>query len=389
MAQAPDFTPISVAGNKVPGEQAVGASSTVAPNWNSGGWADNGPGTGGWSPQVPNATTSAPPSPNGLYKARGGATTFDSTKYNIDQFQYPADLMSATAEYGANYVIFYINVAADSKLIKDGSVQIVADATPRDNGSLAGLAGQAIPSAVDALGISQTSAIGQATGNLTGSKKRIKTAIALHIPNNIATSYNIEYEEEGMQTAALVLAGIQGTAALAKAAQKGGLSNTMKTGASGAPQAVAALGSVALNASTAAQKLTGLAPNPRKEQIFKSVGFRKFSFEYQFFPRNAQEAENVMNIIYQFKLHMHPEFKDAMQFLYIYPSEFDIFYYNNGVENLHLNRQTSAVLTDMNVVYTPQGEFTTFDNGMPTQINVTLQFTELSTLTKEKIQDGM
>jgi hypothetical protein len=56
---------------------------------------------------------------------------------------------------------------------------------------------------------------------------------------------------------------------------------------------------------------------------------------------------------------------------------------------MNLNRQTSAVLTDMTVNYSPQGQFNTFENGMPTQINITLQFTELSTLTKEKIQDGM
>lgn len=31
----PDFTPISVSGNKVPGELAIGASQTIAPNWNA------------------------------------------------------------------------------------------------------------------------------------------------------------------------------------------------------------------------------------------------------------------------------------------------------------------------------------------------------------------
>jgi hypothetical protein len=364
----------------------------IGPNFNAGGWADNGPGTGGWSPPSETKAGAAPVSPSPLFKARGGATAFDSSKYNIDQYSYPSDLMSPTGEYGSNYVIFYINVASDSKLLKTGAATAVADNTPRDNGSIAALAATAVPSAQEALGIGNDTIAGTIAGSLTGQKKRIKTAIALHTPNQLSTSYSIEYNEEGMEMAALALAAVGGTAALVKAAKsnaKGDVAGNIK---GAAPQTLAIAGSVALGnlpGGQAIQKMTGLAPNPRKEQIFKQVNFRKFTFDYEFFPRNAKEAENVLNIIYEFKLHMHPEFKDAMQFLYVYPSEFDIFHYIGGTENMNLNRQTSAVLTDMTVNYSPQGQFNTFENGMPTQINITLQFTELSTLTKEKIQDGM
>ena len=86
---------------------------------------------------------------------------------------------------------------------------------------------------------------------------------------------------------------------------------------------------------------------------------------------------------------MHPEYKDTMNFLYVYPSEFDIFYYHGSQENLKVNRHTSCVLTEMNINYAPQGQFTTFPDGTPTQINVTMTFKELATLTKEKIEDGL
>jgi hypothetical protein len=130
---------------------------------------------------------------------------------------------------------------------------------------------------------------------------------------------------------------------------------------------------------------TGLAANPKKEQVFKGVDFRTFSFDYQFFPRSEPEAANVLRIIKEFKYHMHPEFKDANNFLYIYPSEFDISYYQNGEENMNLHRHTSCVLQEMTVNYTPNGSFTTFPNGMPTQINVTLGFKELGLLAEFKI----
>ena len=46
-------------------------------------------------------------------------------------------------------------------------------------------------------------------------------------------------------------------------------------------------------------------------------------------------------------------------------------------------------VTDMNINYTPNGVFSTFPNGMPTQINLTLNFRELALLTKDKVKDGL
>jgi hypothetical protein len=137
-----------------------------------------------------------------------------------------------------------------------------------------------------------------------------------------------------------------------------------------------------------AQAATGLAPNPKKEQLFKGVDFRVFSFDYTFAPRNAQEANNVDKIIKMFKLHMHPEFKDDNGFIFLYPSEFEIVYYQGNSENLNLPRHTSAVLVDLSVNYTPQGMFNTFNDGKSTIINMNLTFKELAILTKAEILDG-
>jgi len=353
-----------------------------------------------------------------LYTARGGAASFDNNKYSIDQLQYPSDLMGSLNEYGNNYVIFYINIASDSKLLKEGAAETVEDSTPRDYGDLtalsnkyggtagvavggtalsAGVAGLVAQAGVKTFATIGGTAIGadlalkQVGSTFSGQKKRLSTAIALHAPNTMQTTYSINYEEEDLDIYAMGLAAAGGGSALAKAAiSKGTASNVMSDilrnsnvvgGAVAAGLKIPGTGGIS--------RLTGLAPNPRKEQLFKNVQFRTFTFDYQFYPRDASEAANVENIIYQFKLHMHPEFKDANNFLYIYPSEFDIFYYHGVEENLHVNRHTSCVLTDMVVNYTPNGQFTSFSNGMPTQINVTLTFKELATLTKEKIQDKL
>ena len=352
---------------------------------------------------------------NPTYTARGAATSFNANnQYDIAQYQYPNDLMSA--EYGQNYVVFYINVSNDSKLVKDKNTGInttdtVADFSPRDQGTLAGMkisqaqamyssAGEGIIAGgtggallagkegafIGAAGIGGLSAVGVAavgtqTSTFTKQQKRLKTAIAMHIPNTLSIRYNTNYGEEDTKNFAMIAAGGD---AIAKAIQSGSTDQL-----SGPAKAIAA--AIALDklpGKEAVSAASGLASNPRKEQVFKNVDFRTFQFDYNFFPRDQAEATNVLNIIKQFKYHMHPEFKDSGNFVYIYPSEFDIYYYQGIAENLNVHRHTSCVLTDMTINYSPQGQFTSFDNGMPTQINIVLNFKELALLTKEKIQDG-
>jgi hypothetical protein len=405
------------------------------------------------------AEQTPPPSP--LNATVGAPRDFLASAYNIGQFQYPQDLYSNNREYGGNYVIFYINVAEDSRILKmnkeptvDASLvpprlrgdlaaqnynlaQTIAGTTGPSiaAGALAGAgagvlnAGSAASSAVSsanaankaagiknvskgkgvrlALGAAARSVIGGAAkgagavaatvgvagavgatavsamvgGKLGRQQKRLQKAIALHVPNQLSIRYSMDWSAE--DTAEFQMAATGATEAV-KAVTPGAQSNA--TGTAGAIVAALALSKGPQSAALSAQ--SGLAANPKKENLFKSVNFRTFTFDYKFFPRNPTEAENVLNIIQEFKLHMHPEYKDSNNFVFIYPSEFDISYYNNGTENTKLHRHTSCVLTDMNVNYTPNGMFNAFENGMPTQIDVSLSFKEMAILTKQQIQDG-
>ena len=341
--------------------------------------------------------------------SRNGPTDFSKSTYDVQNMSYPDDLMSNDERYGGHYVIFYINVSSDSKLITQDKAETVNDYPPRDAGDLEaqkinntqlvgsnaavnfggavlantlGIGGGAAPTAA-ALATVGVGVAASLSPDETRSKKRLKTAIALHIPNQLSIRYGTNYSEE--DTAGLSMAAAGGTE-LMKALDSDNTNSDVK----GVGKAIIA--NLALSKGPMAganSKVLGLAANPKKEQIFKGVDFRTFAFEYQFFPRDSQEAQKVRQIISQFKYHMHPEFKDTNNFIYIYPSEFDIFYYTNGTENLNLHRHTSCVLTEMNVNYTPNGTFTTFSDGMPTQINITLNFRELALLTKDKIKDGL
>jgi hypothetical protein len=349
-----------------------------------------------------------------IYTPRGGATQFNDKKYDIKNYTYPIDLMSST--YGGNYVVFYINVASDSKLLKGANAAptVELDQTEgRDRGDLiaSGLSGDQLIGANAAVNtvaglVGGSIAFKDAAGAVKGavaaniptvglgiaaqlapdasrSQKRLKTAIALHTPNQLSIRYGMQWSDEDT---AMLSAAASGIEEIMKAVDSNGKSSDVK-GVGSAIIANLAL-SKGPNAGANSAAL-GLAANPKKEQVFKGVDFRTFSFDYQFFPRNVSEARNILEIIQQFKYHMHPEFKDTNNFVYIYPSEFDIYYYAGTQENMNLHRHTSCVLTEMNVNYTPNGNFNTFENGMPTQINITLSFRELALLTKDKVKDGL
>jgi len=352
-------------------------------------------------------TLSRPPN---MGSTRGEATHkgASNSPYEVKQHMYPEDLLAAGGKYGGNYVIFYINVAVDSKLAQSlTNDNFVDNITPRDRGDLIAqnlTTGKLFASAATlnasgailgkSLGIGEASATaaGLATigagatalmaASATRAQRRLKTAIAMHVPNQLSIRYGMQWGDE--DTGALQMA-TTASQELIDAVSKGDAKNL-------AEPAKAIITNLALSKGPNAAGLsaaTGLASNPKKEQIFKGVDFRTFAFDYQFFPRSSTEAANVLNIIKTLKYHMHPEFKDNNNFVYIYPSEFDIFYYQNGQENINLHRHTSCVLTELNVNYTPNGAFTTFDNGMPTQINITMNFRELALLTKDKIADGL
>ena len=356
-------------------------------------------------------------------KTRGGATSFTS-QYNVNTSTYPIDLLGDQSPYAGNYVVFYINVHEDSALIRENKVAVVQGNIPtRTQGFLSGqdmddvavkktttavnaLSGAAAGAILNTVGLNgsgitsvpltsgaiagvATAAAIDSVGKIKAEYKRIQHAIALYMPMDMTISYGVNWMDENMAGASAIFGlGENVIKAITDSGDKGRIDElTQAFGTSKSFVAGAVLENTPLG--QAVSKTSGIASNPKKEQIFKSVSHREFSFTYQFFSRSFEESKAVKEIIKLFKLHMHPEYKqNTGNFLYVYPSEFDIFYYNNGVENMNVHRHTSCVLTNMSVRYTPLGQYVAFDDGMPTQVDITLQFRELALLDKSLINDG-
>ena len=307
------------------------------------------------------------------------ATNFiqaEDNTYSVQNLVYPEDLENNPA-FNGNKILFFINVASSGKVsgFNGGEDYKLFD----------------IP-AVD-LQQSSGNKIAQSTpflNSISGAKKkRLRSAIALYLPNDInqGTSVNWSDEDVGsiigeslvsVKQSTTDVGNADGFIASAKAVFSG-VGDVVKTAASGGVAA-------AIRNTPKIQQGSRVTPgNSKAEQLFKGVGFRSISYNYTFSPKSESEAENVMNIIRMFKHHMLPEFADASKFLYIYPSEFNIKYYVGNKQNAYIEKQLTAVLTRVNVTYTPNGQYNAFSNGMAQQINMSLDFTEIALLTKEDV----
>lgn len=298
-----------------------------------------------------------------------------ASEYTIGNLQYPIDLDSE--QYNGHRVLFFINASASGKFAEKRREEFQSEPPSDSYVSRPSSIGGTLQ---DATGVSSVAGV-----TVSPKTKRMKYAISLYVPNDLSSSFSTQWSEEDM-----------GTAASATAELLGGLGGENKQNAKEVPGLVSTLGSMAgsvlVNKSQVAQRAARMNPgNSKSEQLFKSVDYRSFNFNYQFAPRTEVEAANVMNIVNMFRHHMLPEYADAARFLFVYPSEFDIKYIKvdeKGVrENEFLDKHFTAVLTNCVINYAPLGQFSTFKNGMPTQINMSLTFKELALPTKETFEE--
>jgi hypothetical protein len=241
--------------------------------------------------------------------------------------------------------------------------------------------------------------VGGAVGALLGNQELYtgSGAIALQMPENKMTAgYKANWKDRDMGT----LLGAIGAGNQSLLGAMNPLSpDNMKLALSSGGKISKVLSDNALDVNKVLESTTKTVANPYKEQFFKSMDNRSFVFEYNFAPKNEQEAMVVFNrfregaqgdrmgIIQKFAYHMHPELRDSGYF-FNYPSEFTIVYYHAGKENEFVRKISTCALTNMTVDYGSDTGFTTFDNGMPTHATIRLEFLELELMTAQRVFQG-
>lgn len=145
-------------------------------------------------------------------------------------------------------------------------------------------------------------------------------------------------------------------------------------------------------------RLSGAVVNPNLELLFQGPTLRPFTFTFRLSPRDNTEAEKVRRIIRVFKQYSSPGTSSDRLFLTT-PNVFNIKYMRGKYENNNqiieaqehpsLNKIKTCALKSINVDYTPDGSYMTFNeaNATMTSYNLTLQFQELEPVTTKDYID--
>lgn len=140
--------------------------------------------------------------------------------------------------------------------------------------------------------------------------------------------------------------------------------------------------------------------NPHQEMLFRSPALRQFNFTFKMIARSKAESKEIKNIVKFFREAAYPELgqeqgdptqnKSGPSFnmtTYRFPDKFKIQYFFAGQENKNLIKFNDSYITAVTVNYNQQSP-TFFEDGMPSEVDLSLTFQETKALSRSDIQKG-
>ena len=225
-------------------------------------------------------------------------------------------------------------------------------------------------------------------------------SISLYMPDNLVASYSANYEE--MSLTSDLGPTITTLRAISSAAGKPGGNDVgsnpdVITAAVGTMQALGLeIPGVETGAlGTLLQKAQGYAINPQIQMVYRGSPLREFTLTFKLTPRSQDEANQINNIISQFKFFASPSLgqsngnitNSTTNSMYLIPpSIFNVQFFVNGTESQVLPKYGDCALISVEANYAPNG-FAAFVDGSMVQTELTLAFKELNILTRDNFND--
>ena len=215
---------------------------------------------------------------------------------------------------------------------------------------------------------------------LSDNKKKLGSTVILPIPGGIGSNNKTEWNDTSMT--ALDAAKAQFIMKTGEAGLGDALNEVQKKfeNANLGDVKTALINAIASGAGSGNELLartSGQIFNPNMEVLFKGPAIRDFTFNFQFAPRNDGEAKTVLQIIRFFKQGMAPIRTEGNLFLKT-PHIFELKYTHKGGDHKGLNKFKECALTGCQVDYTPDANYSTFEDGVMTSYGMTLGFKELT-----------
>lgn len=140
--------------------------------------------------------------------------------------------------------------------------------------------------------------------------------------------------------------------------------------------------------------------NPHTQMLFRSPALRQFNFNFKMMARSRAEAKAIKDIVQFFREAAYPSLGTGGQEVgsgqdkrplamatYKFPDVFEIQYLSKQKENKNLIKFGRAYITAVTINYN-QSSPTFFEDGMPSEVDLSLTFQETKALSREDIQKG-
>lgn len=139
-------------------------------------------------------------------------------------------------------------------------------------------------------------------------------------------------------------------------------------------------------------RYAGAVTNSNIELIFSGVSLRQpFSFAFDMVPRSQREAQVIKQIIRKFKQYSAAKKQGVGTGSGLFlkaPEVFRLEYMSGGNRHPYLNRFKICALTSLNLNFTSSNTYTTYSDGTPVHMTLSLSFQELTPIYAEDYESG-
>ena len=226
--------------------------------------------------------------------------------------------------------------------------------------------------------------------------KRLKTSIAMYMPQSVQVTYGAQYQDTQIGAISEEALNVYNSLIEGRAGARAELKQVGENVADSLQQFF--LTSVGIipglqGLRETAEAKSGNVIADRLELAFKGINKRNFQYTFKMTPKDRKEVDMIRKIIFAFKSNMMPEFvgENRGGRRLLVPNTFDIAYMYTGSQNLHLHNISTCVLENMTVSYGGD-RYRTFEadaeGAQPVETTITLAFKEMELITRERIFEG-
>lgn len=353
---------------------------------------------------IPTITTNTPGisiagysiTPRGI--VRGPLDALDTNKFDKVSLKYPRNLMTEPSR--KHYVVFSLfrPLAKAAAAPTEGIQATRGSLTAANAAILTTQVGEAL--------LTKAKENGSAIQTLSSTKlnEDCYKTIALYTPDNMEFRQSLSYDEISTSSVLgtpyfLGQAGATFADKFNQMVNSGGITGEKLVNLVGNdPYAATAFGTLIDTVGSkvglgpgATQLLLGRigqAVNPQVQVLFRQTDLRTFQFDFTMTPYSPEEAATIKEIVKSFRMAAAPEIQTNSPFgtgiFFNVPHQFGITFMYDGKENTNVNRIARCVATNVSVDYAPMG-WMTFDQGVPVQTKLSLQFKEIELIDRTRI----